>query len=287
MTKLPVVKTIAEAYAFALGELGTVIGLIWLPLVLAAVLNFLPVVGGEGDNPAAAGMGAIENVAILMLTQLLYAMIYVAVTRQALGLRQGPAMIHFALGPQEFRVFMACLLLLLMSFAGLLTYAAVLVGFATIASAQGSAAAVLLDGLAGLGGGLALLYVLLRAAFLLVPVAVVENRVDLLRGWALTAGNFWRILAVLAAVALPILLIETGILGGLMGREVWAALPPENASDAVLQQHMLEIENIVRRHMPALLLTSLILAPFNLGLSLSASAFGYRALAQGGREGAG
>ncbi len=67
-------------------------------------LNFLPELGGSvGDaaaNPVAASTQVIENIAILVLTQLLYAIIYVAVTRQALGLRQGTAMVHFALGPR-------------------------------------------------------------------------------------------------------------------------------------------------------------------------------------------
>src|ERR1700722_10353683 len=99
MHKLPVGRTILDAYRFAFGHLGTIIGLIWLPMVLATLLNFLPELSGSvGDAPAnsvAASTQILESLAILVLTQLLYAIIYVAVTRQALGLRQGTAIVHF------------------------------------------------------------------------------------------------------------------------------------------------------------------------------------------------
>src|SRR3974390_2743502 len=99
MNKLPVVSTIADAYRFAFGHLDAIIGLIWLPMVLATLLNFLPELSGASvdahASPTAAGTGAFEGIAILVLTQLLNAVMYVAVTRQALGLRQGPAIIHF------------------------------------------------------------------------------------------------------------------------------------------------------------------------------------------------
>jgi hypothetical protein len=48
---------------------------------------------------------------------------------------------------------------------------------------------------------------------------------------------------------------------------------------------MQTIEEIFRKHMPQILFVSLILAPFNLGLSISASAYGYRALAPDGQRG--
>src|SRR5262249_15126117 len=141
MNKLPVVSTITDAYRFAFGHLGAIIGLIWLPKVLATLLNFLPALSGAAadanTNPAAAGASTFEGIAILVLTQLLNPVMYVAVTRQALGLRQGPAVIHFALGPPEFRMFGATLLFLLICFGCALTYGLVVVSVATIAAMGG------------------------------------------------------------------------------------------------------------------------------------------------------
>src|SRR5256885_4893359 len=60
MTKLPVGSTIRHAYSFTFGELGTIIGLCWLPLVLIAILQFLPYAFG-GDPMAAPENAAVQG----------------------------------------------------------------------------------------------------------------------------------------------------------------------------------------------------------------------------------
>jgi hypothetical protein len=290
MNKLPVGRTIADAYRFAFGHLGTIIGLIWVPLVLATLLNFLPELGGSvGDaaaNPVAASTQVIENIAILVLTQLLYAIIYVAVTRQALGLRQGTAMVHFALGPPEFRMFGATLLLLMVSFGCALFFAMLLAAIGALSAMQnGNVFIALPSALLAVAGFCAIVYALVRLGYLLAPVTIIENRIDLARGWMLTRGNFWRVFAVVLAIIVPIGILESGAMLTLMGKELIGALPAVGSSDAAIQQHMQVIEEIFRKHMPQILFVSLILAPFNLGLSISASAFGYRALAPDGQRG--
>ncbi|HWU27046.1 MAG TPA: hypothetical protein VN154_11655 [Rhizomicrobium sp.] len=281
MNKLPIAATIAEAYRFAFGHLGTIIGLIWLPKVLATLLNFLPEVGGAAGDATgqAAGAGAFESVAILVLTQLLDAVMYVALTRQALGQRQGPAVIHFALGPQEFRMFGAMLLFVLIGFGCALSFGLLLVAVQGVtAIGGGSAPGDLLGAMLVMAGCVLLACTVIRFRFLLAPVTVIENRVDLVRGWTLTQGNVWRILLVLLATVGPIWAIEIGSGFALMGKEIIAALPPAGANEQIVQQHVLLLEDVLRRHMPQILFITLILAPFNLGLLVSASAFGYRAL---------
>ncbi len=287
MNTFPVRNTIVEAYRFTFGHLGTIIGLVWLPMVLATLLNFLPAIGGSynggASNPLAAGTNAIESVAVLLLTQLLYAIIYVAVTRQALGLRQGPAMVHFALGPPEFRVFGASVLLIFAGFASVLIYVMALVAVAAVTDMQGGNAAVIAaGGLIAFGGGIAVIYVMVRLGFFLVPATVIENHVDLGRSWALARGNVWRIVLVLLAIAMPLLAVELSAILVLMGREIAAALPALGASDAAIQEHMTALGDLIRRHMAEILGITLILVPFNLGLGLSASAFAYRSMTAGG-----
>ncbi len=244
MNKLPVVSTIADAYRCAFGHLGAIIGL------------------------------------ILVLTQLLYAVMYVAVTRQALGLRQGPAVIHFALGPPEFRMFGALLLIWMVSIGCALTFGlAWMAVIGLVAMGGGSVLSNLLATVLVLAGFGALIYIVLRFGFLLIPVTVIENRVDLIRGWTLAQRNFWRVLLVVVAVAGPIWAIKIGCAYALMGKDLAASLPPIGSGDQVIQQHAHMLEDVIRHHMPQLLGIWLILVPFEIGLTVSASAFGYRALA--------
>src|SRR5215472_9111988 len=98
MNKLPVRQTIRFAYAFAFGEIGTIIGLVWLPTVLIAILQFLPYALGmqaQGYDGRAAGVAGLGNLAFFSLTLILYAVNAVSVTRQALELRKGAASVYF------------------------------------------------------------------------------------------------------------------------------------------------------------------------------------------------
>lgn len=275
MNKLSVARTIVGAYEFAFTHLGTIIGLIWLPLVLATLLNFLPALSDKlvANNPAAVGTQFVESLAVLLLTLLLYSIIYVAVTRQALGLRQGPAMVHFSLGLPEFRVF--GVLVLVYYVIGVFAYAATL---AQAASGPAAPAA----GVLTLVGVLILVYLVIRLGFVMVPVIVAEGRVDFARSWSITRGNFWRIVLVLLAIGVPVAVIWLAGAMAVMGKDLAAVLPATPAADPqAMQQQMAAIRAVVDRHWSELMGISLILAPFDLGLSLSASAIGYRGLANG------
>ena len=281
MNKIPVGKTISYAYSFTFGHIGAIIGLIWLPLILMAVLRFLPHLAGSGmdstdQSPLVQGSQAIGNLAASALTLLLYAVMYVAVTRQALGLRQGTASVHFALGMPEFRVFGALLLVVMVMLAFLGTLAGAV---AVLAQVAGNAAplAMLAIGVA-VAGALAFVYVSTRLWFLVVPVTVVEEQINLGRGWTLTVGNFWRAFAVILAVSLPIVIISVIGSAIIMGGDLAAPVPAATAKNPILS--LMLFVQIADRHLPATLFLDLILAPFNLGLSLSAAAFAYRSLVQ-------
>jgi hypothetical protein len=282
MSKIPVGKTIAYAYSFTFGHLGTIIGLVWLPLVLKTVLNFLPHIAGNGIDPTdlsplMQASQAIGGVAIVALSLLLNAMIYVAVTRQALGLRQGGATVHFALGMPEFRAFGALLLLVVIALAFMATY----MGATLIAAAAGerSPPMAVVAGVIAIGGAFAFVYILLRLAFFVAPVIVAEDQANLGRGWTLAQGNFWRILAVVLATGVPLMvayMIGTWILLGSDATTYFSPAAAASNLDAMVKHEML----ILDRHLPALLGLDLILAPFNLGLIFGASAFAYRAVVQ-------
>lgn len=291
MNKLVAGPTIRAAYAFAFGQIGTIIGLTWLPMVLMAVLRFLPYGLGDVDlsperNPAAAGAAGLRGLLFALAGVLLYAMANVAVTRQALGLRKGPAVVHFALGVAELRVWAATLLL--WAILGVLATGCALAmviaaGAAAAAGGQGAGAAV--GAIVLLAGAALLLVALIRLSFLYVPVAVAENRVSFERAWTLTAGNFWRIAAVVFAVTLPVFVVVLAAVAVLMGPELVAlASVADKLTPEILSERMQEI---VTRHVSTMIGINLIAAPFSQGLTLGAAAEGYRVLKGEGLAGDG
>jgi len=279
--KIPVGQTIASAYSFTFGHLGAIIGLSWVPLVLIAVLQFLPYAAGhdpmaQPDNLTQAGQQALEGIGSFFLVLLLYSIVYVAVTRQALGLRRGSAIIHFALSTAEFRVFGALLLFMLVVIGMAMAFG---IGIALLGALAGAvkqpvvAILVALLVLAGLG---AFLFVVVRLGFLIAPVTVAEEHISLTRGWILTAGNFWRLFAVILAIAVPIMLVYAAGTAAIAGPQFFAPLP---MAPEAMQQALNARFASFGQHMPLYIGLALLIAPFNLGLNLGAAAFAYRALA--------
>ena len=123
-----------------------------------------------------------------------------------------------------------------------------------------------------LAGLCALAWFALRLIFVLAPVIVVEERIDLVRAFLLTRGNVWRALAVSLAITVPLLIVQCIAIGVIAGPGFFAPLPGNSA--AALAQRFRELD----RHLPALIGLTLLLTPFNLGLTLGASSFAYRVL---------
>ncbi|HEY1962866.1 MAG TPA: hypothetical protein VGG69_10640 [Rhizomicrobium sp.] len=279
MNKIPVRQTVSYAYSFTFGQIGTIIGLCWLPLVVIAVLQFLPyALGGNplapAENATALGRQELQSLATSLLVLLLYAIMCVPVTRQALGLRQGGAIVHFAIGMPEFRAFGALLLFFLMTRLMELGISLLSLLIGRIAQSAGGALAGFVLALGMLAAVAAFVYAIARLGFVLLPVTVAENQVSLTRAWMLTKGNFWRILGVALAVLLPLYLLYIVGLSIIVGPDM--ANSPAAAGGA--SEAFTATLRTIGRHMPEYLGLTLILAPFNIGLSLGAAAFAYRAL---------
>jgi hypothetical protein len=284
MNKLPVGETTRFAYQFTFGQLGTIIGLIWVPMVAFAVINFLPYALGDMKpssdiNPAAAGAIALRGIVFWLVSVLLSACINVPVTRQALGLRKGPAFIHFALGRAEFRLWGAYLLFMAIFVVLMVGFVLAMLLAALAAGATGSkpvvGAVILLVAFVGL---CALLYAITRLAFLLAPAVVVEEKISFERTWTLTHGNFWRIAGVVFFVTLPPAIVFLSAFGWLLGPEI-AALFHQALSQHMSQQVVAErMQAITTSHISTMLGIQLIIAPFSVGLTCAASAYAYKAL---------
>lgn len=295
MNKIPVGRTIAYAYSFAFGHLGTIIGLIWIPMVLITALGFFVMNGYlenfsaalADENPSAAGQYALMVIGYSFVALLLYSMIYVAVTRQALDQSRAVTLAHVEIGAPVWRMFGA--LLAFVFVAGLFYLAIFLVALGGLAAAGGAApapaaasgaAAAMLLGLSLLliAALCALVYVVARLAFLLAPVVVAEERMSLSRSWQLTRGNFWRIAIVSVATLGPPLLIMFGAEVLILGPDYFfgGLNPVATAAEQAAQMQ------VMHSNLPALSGLSFLLSPFLTGLTLGASAFAYRALVPAG-----
>lgn len=282
MNKIPVGETVRFAYEFTFRELGTIIGLIWVPMVALAVINFLPYALGDMTpppdiNPTAAGAIMLRGIGLSLVSVLLSACVNVPVVRQALGLRTGTAFVHIALGRAELRLWGAYLLFIAILMVLLLGFVLAVFGSALAASATGNKAVVggvvLLAGFAGLCG---FLYAITRLGFLLAPVVVAEDKVSFERNWSLTQGNFWRIAGVLFLVTLPTAVVFLSACFYLMGPEVVALLQQAPHMD---QQTIANRMNaITTSHISVMLGIQLIIAPFSVGLTCAASSFAHKAL---------
>jgi len=294
MNKIPVGQTIRFAYAFTFGEIGTIIGLIWIPTLINAVASFFVLRAyydtlinsfENGMPPSGAGLG--WPLLLAFLAMLLLAMIGVAITQQAMGLRQGPAFARVSLGSAEWRAFGGFfgLYMLLVLFIAIFAVAVSAASVATANAAQSSPAfagpLATVIGLAVLVGTAILLYLIVRLSFLLVPSVVDGGEFGLSRSWLLTKGNFWRIVLVGLATLLPILLILSVVQLVLFGPGYF--IPDlQQAGDAALRvRGMVDKMRTTRENMPILMGLSFVISPLLYGLMFSAPAFAYRSLAAG------
>jgi hypothetical protein len=283
MNKLPVGQIIREAYVFTFGEIGTVIGLTWIPTLINTVASYFIVrsvaLTMESMATGAATMDgqALLPFPLLILCLFLVAMVGVAITQQVLGVRKGPAFAHLALGAQEFRAFAGFIGVQLMTLLFIMLFMLVM---GAIVAATGAAAGPAPGAIAGAGGLLGfflMVYAVVRLGYLLVPSVVVDGQFGLNRSWQLTRGNFWRIAAILLGTLLPLMLVSNIASALVLG----PLPPPPNTQPADLAgaAHVwAEQLRLMLPHLPALMGISLILAPLQYSLFFTPAALAYRIL---------
>lgn len=273
MTKIPVLDTIRAAYRFTFTHLGAIIGLIWLPMILATVMGFFvmqrfftALANAFASNDfAMMGPPLLGLISFLFVGLLLLAMMSVPVMQLALGTRKAGALAHFAFGPAEWRLFRAGL-----GVAGFLFVLLVLVSMLT--------AAVL--GVGSMGANIAslavfyvcLIFFILRFGFLLPAVAVAESGPVLPRSWILSAGNFWRLLGVFLAAIVPTRLAMLAVETALEGPRTLE--PKLFGSTAMVAAQI----HAASQNMPVTAGILFLVAPVLLGLVLGASAHAFQIL---------
>jgi hypothetical protein len=279
MRRVPVAATIRDAYAFTAAHLGGIIGLIWVPMVIVTVAQFFTFHRYYNDfidfaasgNAAQMGSSVLLMLGYIVAALLLYAVMFVAVTQLALGTRSNGAIVHFAFGPLEWRMFRA-----LFAFTGLMVLAALVIVMAANAAlafgqggsklSQAAAAAIMGFGLLGLA-----LVLAPRFLVLLPAVSVSEAAPVLRRTWFLSTGNFLRLVAVFLGLFAPLFVILVA---------VEFALGDKAQSVAAAGEQMQLIATVMhaRQALPLTCGLSFLFSPLIVGLFAGASVSAWRAL---------
>jgi hypothetical protein len=292
MPKLPVVETIVFAYRFLFQHIASIVGIAWLPAVLSAAAGYgshfyayRHPLEGTTDPQVIATYLAVSLGSVLV-TVFASSIAATGITRQALGLRSGVPLVYFPLGRTEWRMILANLryvlgagVLLGLAF-GISMVAFLLAGLNldTPANVRPTPAAIL----AGLIFWFVFGYVvmsILRVGFLLPAIVVSEDKRALRRSHELTHSNFWRVLAVIAGLGLPIILL---VLGG-EAVVLRSALGPDffNLGTRALAERAGEA--MERKLLPWEIFDAVIFVLAS-GLIYSGAAFAYRALTAPGKK---
>jgi hypothetical protein len=285
MNKIPVGKTVAFAYNFLFTRFGTVVGVAALPAVLASAVDYLVrSYTSTEESEAAGGVNLLIWLSGTVTTIFISSVATVGIIRAALGLPLGSGAYYFPVGPLELRMFVTKLrfwlgvavLLILASLAASVAFMLAGVPIDGAGTVEPSAATLI----AGFAAWAAFAYAILtiiRMGFLLPATVVSEDKGGLQRSHDLSRGNFWRMVAVVLALAAPILVLVS-VAGAVILR---ASLGPDYAR--VLEQDgMLEL---MRRGEEAVAQNLLLWEAFNAaifilasGLVYAASAYAYRAV---------
>lgn len=274
MARVPVVATIRDAYVFTATHLGGIIGLIWVPMVLVTVMGFFAFQRYYNDvieamasgNTATLGPTMLMMLGYMIAALLLHAVMYVAVVQLALGTRTAPTLAHFAFGAAEWRMFRAFLAFVGLVFAFVIPIFMVGSAALGVTGTQGPAMA----GFILLAYGVVLM-TMPRFLALLPAIAAAETAPVLRRSWQMSAGNFWRLLGILAGVFGPMLLLMMVTQMVIAGR-VPAA--PAGTEQMRLMAGMLR----AREALPLVSGLGFLISPLLIGLFSSASVSAWRAL---------
>ncbi|MGD0144590.1 MAG: hypothetical protein ABSC92_15660 [Rhizomicrobium sp.] len=313
MDKIPVGRTIGQSYSFAFGRYLPLLGIVWLPVLLIGLFGYfilIPFYQSFPDliremalnphNPrilppeiysTVRWIGLLDIVALLI-----FAMITVGITKEVLGLRQGPRFVYLSFGAAELRVVGSYFILLALLYAAMIAVAIVggLLGALLYAVASGFVQGDS-KSLSGWGVGAivalavvvycAAIYVMVRLSYLNVPVIVAERRIGILRSWELTKGNFWRVFVISLAIFIPFMVLEFAALGIAFGPALIDFIGTVHEAPATAAAKLAMLMTSFLRFLPYMWAVGFLVAPVLYGLLISPAAFAYRALVPAAPEG--
>jgi hypothetical protein len=289
--KLQITAIFEGAYKFLFANALAIIGIAWLPYVVAIVVSGLAVLGAiplqwwQGDfsqmTEDAVWLMVPKFVALSVVFVFVWivtaSMVTVGIQRRALGLSQGPVFAYFSLAAPVWRLIGANFL---MFFAitgigiGLTLACSLVIAGANAVLSQGLT--VLIGVLLGIAGYCAFIYIAVRWSFFIAPVVVAEGRIGLARAWHLGHGNFWRILAIAIVVYLPVSFaggLVTQVVIGLFGGPIDLNNFPDHPTGTQVAEALHQLFTAI---LPAVGISMLLQMIAMAGVSNGAQALAYR-----------
>lgn len=230
MHTISIETTLVDAYRFLATKILSIVGVMWLPILLLAGVGaglvwltvpqtwfdapyhlhdeaFLESFVLSPDNWRIVAELIAAGIVFTVFAIVVIATIAVGVMRHALGLKQSTTWIHFSLAAPVWRMIGAFILaeLILLALALLASFvlAVVTLVLALIPDVNVSLVAVIVM-LVSVSFGLAIAYTAIRLYFFLPATVVSEQQISPMRAWELSHGNFWRIVAVGVLIYLPV-----------------------------------------------------------------------------------
>ena len=285
MNKIPVGKTVAFAYNFLFTRFGTVVGIAALPALLAAAVDYLVrSYVSTDDTSSAAGTNLLISVAGMVTTIFIWAVTSVGITRAALSQPLGNGAYYFPVGMTELRMFGAMLRFWL-GVVALIFLASLLSGFGLMlagvpldgSSEPEPSAALAIAGIITWAAFGYAIYTIIRMGFLLAPTVFSESKGGLQRSHDLARGNFWRIVAVLVALILPIFFLLS-VMGAIMIRAALGADYQRIIEDDGMEELMRRAEEAIAQNVLLWEVFNVMIFILAAGLIYSASAYAYQAM---------
>lgn len=226
MTRIPVLATVSTAYGFLLGEIGTILRLVWAPLLVGAALSyFLGAPADPSSVPKDAGAALQQQGPQFLIGMVAFVtgiMATVALMRVVVfGDRQPGLYVYLWLGSAELRLIAVTLLLLIAFIAALFGAGLAFALLAVIVAAVPVLSILLLAAV----GALIFVSVWVPVRLSLVSAVVVaENNLGVERSWALTRGNAWRMFLIILLIYLPYAIVMWLALTTILGAD-FPAMP--------------------------------------------------------------
>ena len=298
MNKIPLERTLVGAYRFLFTKIVSIIGTLWLPIVVFCALvgglvwlsvphewftGHFPQFHDKHPDPATV-LAMLKPLLIcypliIVIAFVMMSMMFVGLMRHALGQKKTMTFVYFSLGADVWRMALAFFLL----YVVLLLLVAVLVAIFIAVSvfvapmvAHGPALAIKI--VLGIVEALFYFYAVFRLFFFLPAVVVAEKRIGLGRAWALGGGNFWRIFLVILLIVIPVafiagIVMQMTIMPAFMSAVLATPHDPRPEHVAAIFRAMLSV-------MPAILAIGIIQRIITMGLMAGAMGTAYNAVTE-------
>jgi hypothetical protein len=313
MSKIPVGRTISQTYGFAIGWFFPLLGVVWLPFLILGLVGyfyFLPALAAMTDasqqmvqqlaqhNPqsavlAQAHMGQFMGriYAFNLVTLIVFSVIAVGISKEALGLRKGPRFVYLDIGKRELLVMAGFFVVFVLFYVALVAVGIV----------GGIVAAVVFASHTGASGGhldpvamgasmvkivlpvvaiaeLISLYFVARLTYLMVPVTTAEGHFGVWQSWRMTRGNFWRIVGVAIATLLPLSILQLGAFAAFFGPGYFQSLFAAEMHPLAANPQLSVVMHKMVQYSIYGWVAGFVIAPISYGLMFGQAAFAYRAL---------